>query len=117
MAFPGYDGFFSLIIPVGAFEYDVGLQFGLKYEWLQLGSVTSMAVKDIFAKKDFNKHEHASEIDLLEFLHFDNMEEKQGGLLHCQSENAFIMVERPKFRPPESSMMYLINFRPLVRRI
>jgi len=116
MAFPGYDGFFSLIIPAGGYDYDVGLQFGLSYEWLQLGSVTSMAIKDIFMKKDFNKHEHGSEIDLSRFLHFDQIEKKKGGLLHCQNENAFVMIEKPKMRPPADSMVYLINFRPLVAR-
>lgn len=116
MAFPGYDGYYSLIIPVGAYEYDVGLQFGLSYEWLQLGSVGSMAIHDIFAKKDFNKHEHDSEIDLSGYLHFDQIEKQQGGMLRCQNEHAFVMVEKPKKRPPADSMVYLINFRPLVRR-
>lgn len=114
MAFPGHDGYFSLIIPVGAYEYDVGIQFGMSYEWLQLGSVVAMAIQDIFAKKDFNKHQHESEIDISGYLHFDQMERAEGGILHCRNRNAFVMVEKPKKRPPSNSMIYLINFRPLV---
>lgn len=114
MAYPAHDGFYSLIIPVGSFNYDVGIQFGLQYEWLQLASVSVLSVEDLFAKKDFNQDRHASEQDLTGSLHHEQIEVQANGLLHCKNRNAFIYVPMPRHARPESNMLCLVNFRPIV---
>ena len=114
MAYPGHDGFYSLIIPVGRFNYDVGIQFGMQYEWLQLASVSVLSVEHLFARKDFNCSQHASEQDLSAQLLYEQIEVQADGLLRCSNRNAFLYIPMPRDQIPASNMLCLISYRPLV---
>ncbi len=114
MAYPAHDGYYSLIIPVGQFSYDVGVQFGVQYEWLQLGSISVLSVEDLFARKDFNSSRHDSELDLSGQLQFDQIEPHGDGLLHCCNRNAFVYIPMPRGQAPSANMLCLVNYRPIV---
>jgi FMN phosphatase YigB (HAD superfamily) len=116
MAYPAHDGFYTLLIPVGDLSYDVGIQIGTRYEWLQLADVSLLSVQELFARKDFNCDRHASETDLLPAVHYEQIEVLADGLLHCRDRNAFFFIPMPRDGQRGENMVCLVNYRPIVQQ-
>ncbi len=112
-AYPTYDGYFSLIIPVGQMEYELGIQFGEQYRWLQLKSIKAVAATELFRRGSANKSQQESEIDLRKLLVYDQIQEQDGELLYCESSTAFAYVPVPEDAPANENMACLVTFRPL----
>jgi FMN phosphatase YigB (HAD superfamily) len=112
-AYPTYDGFYSMIIPIGQMEYELGIQFGECYRWLQLKSVTAVSAAELFQKKSVGELRHDSEIDLLHLLVYDQIQQHEGGLLACESKAGFVYVPMPESAQTKGNMACLVIFRPL----
>jgi len=115
-AYPTYDGFYSMIVPVGQMEYELGIQFGERYSWLQLKSVAAVSAAELFQKKAVGKLRHDSEIDLLPLLVYEQMQQHEGGIVACESKTGFVYVPMPDAVQSNGNMACLVTFRPLTSR-
>lgn len=109
-ASPTYDGYFSLIVPVGAGDIQVGIQFGLPYQWVQIESAEL-----IVANALYGSHESDHTEDAIKNMIVDQMVEKGGGLYECQSETS-LLVYVPNGQLNKHNYALRVVFRPTVIR-
>jgi predicted HAD superfamily hydrolase len=109
-AMPTYDGFFAMIIPLGEGGFQIGVQFGLPYQWLQIESIELIKAKAMFKE---NESMHTQEI--WDQIVFDKMVEKNQHLFECLDPSALLMFLNA---PASDKHHYVLRivFRPLVKR-
>lgn len=112
-AYPTYDGFYSLIIPVGKLEYELGIQFGACYRWLQMKSIKVAPAAELFRRKAADKQAHDSGRDLLNSLVYNQIQQQDEGLLGCESKSGFVFVPIPAHTQATENMACVVTFRPL----
>lgn len=110
-ATPTYDGYFSLLIPVGSGDFQVGVQFGLQYEWVQIESTDLIVTGALYGSKESDHTEDAAANMIV-----DQMQDKGGGLYECQSDTS-LLVYVPNGRRGDQHYALRIVFRPIVARI
>lgn len=109
-ALPTHDGYFSLIVPIGNGEFQIGLQFGLQYQWIQIESADVIVVNTLYGSKE---SENTKEV--WENLVFDQMVEK-GNHLYESLSNAGLIVYLPTSMANQQAHYALrIVFRPIAR--
>lgn len=106
-AFPTYDGYFSLTIPIGSHDFQIGIQFGLHYKWIQLESADVMSTSSLMTSAESQHTEEASQN-----LAIDQMIDRGGGLFECLSQTG-LMVFIPSPRGSKEHFVLRIVFRPL----
>lgn len=109
-ALPTYDGYFSLLIPVGNGDFQIAVQFGLHYQWVQLESAELIATATLFGSNESETTEDAAQ-----YLAIDQMIERGSGIYECQSENS-LLVFAPQRKFGEVNYTLRIIFRPLLTR-
>ncbi|GGO92489.1 HAD family hydrolase [Stakelama pacifica] len=109
-ASPTHEGYFAVHVPVGAGQYAVGIQFGKKYEWVQIASARFVPVDRFKDDSSAAKQEAVDAVPTLE-----GMAQVAPYLFQCE-ESGFLMVPPiPEIigGPP---MLLSVAFRPLVER-
>lgn len=109
-AIPTHDGYFSLLIPIGSGNFQIGVLFGMNYQYLQLESADVIKTAALFGSKESN---HT--FDATSQLSADQMSDKGGGLFECQSEAA-ILIFNPTMQLDEHNHVLRLVFRPVVMR-
>lgn len=109
-ALPTHDGYFSLLVPVGTGDFQIGVQFGLHYQWIQLESAELIVTTALYGSKESENTEDASAN-----LAVDQMMDKGGGLFECLSDTS-LLVFVPTHSLGTHNYTLRIVFRPLVMR-
>jgi FMN phosphatase YigB (HAD superfamily) len=109
-ATPTHDGYYVTAIPVGYGQYTIGLQFGRRYEWLQIQSARFLPVTAFLT----GEADHARSV-LLAMPSCEGMEQVAPHLFRCDGPESFLMVP-PLEDMPHEPMMLAVVFRPLVER-
>jgi hypothetical protein len=107
-ATPTHDGYYVAAIPVGQGQYTVGVQFGRRYEWLQIESACFLPVTAFLAGEAITE-----QVKVAAMPSCEGMEQVAPHLFRCDSPESFLMV------PPvggTTPMMLAVVFRPLVVR-
>ena len=108
-ALPTHDGYFSLLIPVGKGNFQIGVQFGQHYQWVQIDSAELIKVSALFGQA-----ESLNTVNCWNNVVFDQMLDKGGKLFQCQSETALLMFVPPP-KMGEDNHVLRIVFRPIVK--
>jgi FMN phosphatase YigB (HAD superfamily) len=107
-AVPTYDGFWSVSVPVGRGEFPVGIQFGLRYKWVQIESVQLVLTSALYGS-----NESQNTVDANLYTVVDQMRQVATGLYECVSEAGLLV-----FMPPEhlrdNRRVLRVVFRPVV---
>jgi FMN phosphatase YigB (HAD superfamily) len=104
-----HDGFFSLVVPMGEGNLDVGIAFGEKYAWLQIESVHLIPTEALL-KDDENERS----LDYAEKAHLDGMIDHGGGLMQSSDNHALVML--PGYGVSDEPHVCRIVFRPITAR-
>jgi predicted HAD superfamily hydrolase len=109
-AIPTHDGYYSLLIPVGDGKFQVGIQFGKNYEWVQLESAEIIPSKALFSQLEslYTK-------DISANLIVDDMTDQGGGLFFCSSPNS-LLIYIPQLPEANNNDVLRVVFRPVVKR-
>ena len=107
-----HDGFYALLVPVGARNLHVGVMFGQRYAWLQVESVELIAREALFGSDESTRTE-----DARSSVRYESMVERAPGVWECTSESAFLFVT-PTPKPGDiTAYVCRIVFRPLAPRV
>lgn len=109
-ALPTFDGYFALIIPVGSGGYQIGMQFGMRYKWLELYSAQL-----IHASYYLSDHESQYTQDAKDKLQSSNMVERDAGLFECLSD-AGLLAYIPDSAMSNVNYLLRVVFRPVVHK-
>jgi FMN phosphatase YigB (HAD superfamily) len=109
-ALPTHDGYFSLIVPVGTGNFQIGIPFGHYYQWIQLESAELILINALYSSK-----ESEQTIDASENLIADQMIAKGGGLYECPSDTS-LLIFTPKQSLGKQNYGLRIVFRPIVTK-
>lgn len=103
-----YDGYFSLMIPLGFNQFDINIQFGFKYRWVQIE-----AAEIVVAANLYGNHESILTEDASDHLLLDKMVNHQGGLYECTDRTGMIIYLK-KDREFKNHRILRVVFRPIV---
>ncbi len=110
-ALPTHDGYFSLFIPIGNGNFQVGMMMGLHYRWFQVESMqiikTSSLLSDV---------ESENTVDANSNIIFDQIVDKGDGLMECLSE-ASLLILTPLQKSESDHYVFRLVFRPLVKSL
>lgn len=109
-ATPTFDGYFSLIVPVGSGDFQVGIQFGLRYQWVQIESVELIVTTALYGSKE-SEHTQDASANII----FDQMIEQANGLYECQSDTS-LLVYVPNGRLGNHNYALRVVYRPIVTK-
>lgn len=109
-AMPTHDGYYLAAIPLGAPRYSIGVQFGRRYEWLQIQSAEFVPTRSFLAE---GEAANAQPIEALPSL--EGMAQAAPHLFRCDDADAFLMVPPSAMLGDEPTMLTIV-FRPLVER-
>ena len=105
-----HDGYYVAAIPVGAYRFAIGLQFGKLFDWLQVESVQFEPVAGFLSEQPGRTAAVEATISL------ESMEQVAPHLLRCLDESAFLMVPPPQTKA-DVPMMLSVVFRPIAERV
>lgn len=107
LALPTFDGYYSALVPLGKGDFQVGIQFGEKYRWVEIESIHLLPIHAIYSPMS---SEFTQEVG--RFIVFDNMIKRGETLYECASQAAFLA-----FMPPSDFLIkdhvLRITFRPI----
>lgn len=106
-AIPTFDGYFSLIIPVGKGDYFLGLSFGEQIKWLQCHSMTLIPLKRWNTDQESLHSQDISDHKMLEA-----MIDHGNGLYQCESPRATLLI-KPQTMTTDEMKVVRVVFRPL----
>lgn len=109
-ATPTHDGYYVTAIPIGYGQYTIGLQFGRRYEWLQIQSARFLPITAFLT----GEAHHAQSV-LPAMPSCEGMEQVAPHMFRCDGPEAFLMVPPPE-EVGDEPMMLAVVFRPLVER-
>lgn len=110
-AIPTHDGYFSLLVPIGSGNYQIGVLFGINYQYVQLESADVIKTNYLFSSRESNHTTDASNQ-----LIIDQMSDKGGGLFECHSDAAILMFNSTMQLDSEHNHVLRLVFRPVVMR-
>lgn len=109
-AIPTHDGYFSLMIPMGEGDFQVGVILGENYQWIQIESAELIKQSAFFSGK-----ESQYTLNIAENIILDQMNDKNGGLFECVSNTSLLMIDAIDKKKLENTVFRLV-FRPIVYR-
>lgn len=110
-AIPTHDGFFSVVVPVGSCDLNVGLLLGARYSWLELEAVELIKAKNLLTDE-----ESLATVDVLPLVTFEGMAARARRLFECDS-SGFLLVQPSKcIRSADENYVCRVVFRPLESR-
>ncbi len=104
-----HDGYFSLHVPLGRGDMHVGLSLGERYAWLQVESVRCLRPQDL--RIDARDPEIR---DVRAALILDGIEDVGGGIWHCLSDAALVMIPAGTSQGFDTAVVEIV-FRPLTK--
>jgi hypothetical protein len=104
-AIPTHDGYYSLLIPIGTGKYQVGIQVGKHYEWIQLESAEIIPSKKLFSQLEYLYTKNVT-ADLIA----DQMVNQGNGVYSCSSP-ASLFVYLPKAENTGENDVLRVVFR------
>ena len=109
-AMPTYDGYYALLTPIGLGQFHIGLNFGARFNWIQIESAEIMPTQTLLSS---NESTHS--INVESCLSGQAIADHGGGLFECIDSTSLIL-----FTPPEMTFnvpyTLRIIFRPIVAR-
>lgn len=109
-AMPTHDGYFSLIVPVGTGDFQVGVQFGLNYQWIQIDSTELIVTSALYSSKE---SEHT--IDASDSVVVDQMENRGQGLYECLTDTSLLVYVPTRGLGNHHHALRII-FRPIISK-
>jgi hypothetical protein len=105
-----HDGYFSLLIPMGTGDFQVGVILGSNYQWVQIESADLIKASSLLGDT-----ESQDTVDILKNIVLDQIIDKGNGLLECLSRSSLLVVE-PFKNSEMGNIMFRLIFRPIVYR-
>lgn len=109
-AFPTYDGYYSLIIPLGNGSFQVGIQFGLLYRWFELDCAQLISSQYWLTHKE---SEHTQQVTSALLL--SHMQQHDECLYECKDKTSLIAYVPTRSLEQDHQLLRII-FRPIKRR-
>lgn len=109
-AVPTHDGYFTLMIPVVNQDYQIAIQFGKNYQWVEFDHAELIKLSALYS---VNEAKHSTDASPYLLLH--EMQDKSGGLFECLSPESLVLFNTPNTLANEAHIMRFI-FRPIVYR-
>lgn len=106
-----YDGYFSLLIPLGQGNFNVAVLFGQHYEWVQFESV-ELIKSFAFHKENESMHTQ----DIWPQVIFEKMQEQNQKLYHSPSQEGLMLLPEKNLVGVEHHSILRITFRPIIKR-
>lgn len=106
-AIPTFDGYFSLIVPVGKGDYFLGLSFGEQVKWLQCHSITLIPLH-----RWNTDQESLHSTDITSHRMLESMQDHGNGILQCESPRASLLI-KPQETITDEIKIVRVVFRPL----
>jgi len=103
---PTYDGYFSLVIPLGKGQYPIGIGIGENCHWVQIKALETIPIERLYSDV-----ESLNTSDILGDVVFDQMERRAGDLYECMSKASLLLVQP---QASKSDMVCRLTFRPVV---
>lgn len=107
LASPTFDGYFSVIIPVGKGDYFLGLNFGEHIRWLQFHSI---ALIPLYRWNTDQESLHT--LNIQENVMFESMTDHGDGLWHCDTQRATLLI-KPQATVSKDMQVVRVVFRPI----
>ncbi len=108
-AMPTHDGYFSLIIPVGHGDYQIGVHFGNRYKVMQIESAELIPSNHLYGFK-----ESTNTMDAGPMIVLDKMTDHGDGLFTCDAESG-LLIFSPQQLHLEQNHVLRIVYRPISR--
>jgi hypothetical protein len=105
-----HDGFFALLVPLGAADRGVGVLVGRAYQWLQIESVELVGTGALYTDSESQHTE-----DLADRVMPEGMEARGPGLYEC-TPDAFLFIPPLPGRKVGGRVACRIVYRPIARR-
>lgn len=105
-----HDGYFSLAIPVGSGNMQIGLLFGQKYEWVQVECAELIQMNAYLTTTESIFSE-----DCWSLVALGQMNDKGGKLFECVVDASLMMVAVPQ-KSADKKYILRVVFRPVVKR-
>lgn len=105
-----YDGYYSILIPIANFSFDLGIILGAKYEWIKIESaeiVCSIGYETSIESECF--------ADIFDKLIFNKITVHKDGLLNCADNTSLVLFQSPTTDTTHYYIFRLV-FRPVVLR-
>lgn len=106
-----YDGYYSMLIPVGDCAFDLGLLFGQSFEMIQLHSVDLIPQEELMATD-----EAKASLSLLDELKWERSQPLPGGVVSVPSTESFAFLSARPHRRGTTPFVIRVVFRPLAQR-
>ncbi len=106
-----HDGYFALCVPLGTGNFQIGILFGQKYQWVEIESTELIKMETFLTTS-----ESAFREDYSSNLLFGQMENRGGKLFECTSPVGFMMVNPTLQGKNENNYAVRVVFRPIVVR-
>lgn len=106
-----YDGYYSLILPVGMGDYQVGIHFGKHYKLLQIESTELIPTSQLYGS-----YESHVTIDAHEMMLLDQITDLGDGLYSCEAETG-LFIYAPEQAAFDQHYVLRIVFRPILGKI
>ena len=103
-------GYYSLTIPLGLGQVQIGIQFGKPYHYLQIESADLIPTKALLTQFEAENTEDASA-----YLLSDQLVDKGQGLYEALSETGLVMLSLPH-KDWQMNHVFRVVFRPIVKR-
>jgi FMN phosphatase YigB (HAD superfamily) len=109
-AHASFDGYFTLLVPVGR-DMNVGVLFGEAYTWVQIDSVELIPTASLL-QDDESRHAQ----DISSELQFDHMVARAPGLYECIAESGFMLIAAGRKQSGSGTHACRVVFRPIASR-
>lgn len=106
-----HDGYFSLQIPLGTGNFNLGILLGMNYQWLEIESAETISMDAFHSVYDTQRAEN-----FIDKLLFHEMALRGGKLYECLTQAAFTMVIPDQISNEMNNSVFRLIFRPITRR-
>ncbi len=111
-----HDGYFSLTVPVGARNLDIGVLLGVNYSWVEIESVHLIKASALLSDQ-----ESANTEVIDQFVMFEGITRHGRRVCECRNAESFVFISPgrlPSTQKTPSTERYVVRlvFRPLERR-
>lgn len=106
-AMPTHDGYYSLIIPVGCGDYQVGIHFGKNYKLVQIESAEVIPANCLYGSR-----ESENTVDVSTLIMLDQMTDHGDGLFSCDSDTG-LLIYASQNKLGDGHYMLRVVYRPI----
>ncbi len=104
-----HDGYYALLVPVGAGDLNVGILLGKRFSWFELDSVQLIRAGSLLSE-----WESQDTLDITGSIHFEGIERRTPRLCEAVDPNGFLFVRpQPLEASDQANRVCRVVFRPL----